>query len=302
VKQQELLAKQQEAAYAKQEQDAERENERMYRLEEKRQMEAEAAAIQRERAQQRIARTIAMREERSDQMRSNYAKKMAAEEVRRMEWAAARNAQVEARVRAGEEKAAHIKEVQQSMELTIEARKNEIIGKEREHMELKARADQERERLLAMSATEKEMKMFTRQLKMARHQRKDEYRREVVSAKIRMEGQRTQELLDRKADTLVRRRMMNADNALARQAVSSRIDKMRQSSSFDVDEEMRGYIQNPELQELLERCDQKTKGSTKVSLDTMRAVLAEMQAEGKLGSISGQGGHGDAGRPQTAGD
>ena len=32
------------------------------------------------------------------------------------------------------------------------------------------------------------------------------------------------------------------------QAVSERIDKMRQSSSFDVDEEMRGYIQNPELQ------------------------------------------------------
>lgn len=311
-RQQELLAASQEAAYAKQEEEAERERARMFRLEEKRQMEAEAAAIQRERSQQRIARTIAMREERSDQMRANYAKKMAAEEERRLEWAMARQAQVEARRRAGEEKAQHIKEVQQMMELTVEARKNEIIGKEREHLEIKAKADEERQKMLAISATEKEMKMFTRQLKMARHQRKDEYKREVVAAKVRLKLERTDELLARKQDTLTRRRLMRADNSLARQAVAERIDKMRQSSSFDVDEEMRGYIQNPELQELLERCDERTNGSSKVSLDVMRGVLQEMQSEGKLASMGGGGGHGAGGpaggndggmaRPKSAGE
>ena len=76
---------------------------------------------------------------------------------------------------------------------------------------------------------------------------------------------------------------------------------MRQSSSFDVDDEMRGYIQNPELQELLERCDEKTGGSSKVSLDTMRKVLGEMQSEGKLGALAGAGDHGDA-RPKSAGE
>ena len=298
IKQQQLLAQQMEEAQKKQQQEHVREQERLNRIEEKRQMDAEAAAILRERSQQRIARTIAMREERSEQMRANYAKKMANEEIRRMEWHAARQAQVDARVRAGEEKAAHIKEVQQTMELTVEARKNEIIGKERAHMDLKVRADTERQRMLAIAATEKEMKMFTRQLKQARHQRKDEYRREVVAAKIQMEEDRTNGLLARKQEGLDRRRLMRANNALARQGVSERIDKMRQSSSFDVDDEMRGYIQNPELQELLERCDEKTGGQSKVSLDVMRAVLAEMQAEGKLGALSGKDLE-DA-RPQTA--
>ena len=62
----------------------------------------------------------------------------------------------------GEEKAAHIREVQQQMELTVEARKNEIIGKEREHMELKAQADAERQRMMSIASTEKEMNMFNR--------------------------------------------------------------------------------------------------------------------------------------------
>ena len=49
----------------------------------------------------------------------------------------------------------------------------------------------------------------------------------------------------------------------------------------------------PKLQELLERCDEKTPGgSTKVSLDVMRSVLAEMQSEGKLSQMSMGSGHG----------
>ena len=102
---------------------------------------------------------------------------------------------------------------------------------------------------------------------------------------------------------------MRASNSLARQSVNERLDKMRQSSTFDVDAEMRGYIQNPELQELLERCDQKSggaqrDGTTKVSLGTMRDVLREMQSEGKLGAMGGGEGRGADGgmtRPKSAG-
>ena len=69
----------------------------------------------------------------------------------------------------------------------------------------------------------------------------------------------------------------------------------------------------PKLQELLERCDEKTPGgSTKVSLDVMRSVLAEMQSEGKLSQMSMGSGHGggegsghgggEGARPKSAGE
>ena len=50
------------------------------------------------------------------------------------------------------------------MELTTEARKNEIISREREHNEIKAKADLERHKVMEMTATEKEMRMYNRQL------------------------------------------------------------------------------------------------------------------------------------------
>jgi hypothetical protein len=186
------------------------------------------------------------------------------------------------------------------MEARVEMRKQEIIGKERTHIELKGKADVERQRLLNISSTEKEMKMYTRQLKMARHQRRDEYRREVVSAKIQMEGDRTESLLKRRQDLLARRKDMRSNNSLARQAVAERIDKMRQSSSFDIDPEMRSYIHNPDLRELLDRCDTTSGGGGKVSLDAMRAVLGEMQSEGKLQSIGGSSSHEKPARSQSA--
>ena len=103
-RQQSLLAKQQEEAYARQAQERQREDERIQRLEEKRQADADAAAAVRERAERRIALTMQMKEERSDQLRSNYIKKLASEERRRAEWNAAKQEQIDARVRAGEEK------------------------------------------------------------------------------------------------------------------------------------------------------------------------------------------------------
>ena len=303
-RQQVLMAKQQEEAYAKQEIDAEREAARLQRLEEKRQKMAEELAASRERAQRRIALTMQMKEERTEQQRSSYMKKLANEERRRAEWTAAKNAAIDERVRNGVEKLEHIRQVQSMMEMHVEARKNEIIGRERVQMEVKAKADAERAQSLQATATEKEMKVYARHLKMARHQRRDEYKREVTTAKITMEGQRTEDLLQRKEETLARRRQMRSSNSLARQSVNERLDKMRQSSSFDVDDEMREMIQNEELQELLRRCDGKTGGAGKVGLDTMRLVLAEMQSEGKLGSMGGasEKSHGGARHSQSEGD
>lgn len=111
----------------------------------------------------------------------------------------------------------------------------------------------------------------------------------MSSAKMRLEGQRTDEFLHKRTEMLVRRKELRANNALARQSVSQRIEKMRQTSTFDIDEDMRSCIQNPELLELLERCHERTNGSDKVPLDTMSLVLGEMQSEGKL--VSGK--HGD---------
>ena len=122
-----------------------------------------------------------------------------------------------------------------------------------------------------------------------------------MSAKIRMQDERTTELLEKKEVTLTRRREMRAQNALARQTITERIDKMRQTSQFDVDDNIRAHIQNRELQELLERCDTLTGGAKKVSLDTITGVLGQMQSEGKLGAMGNKdGGSGGGGRPQSA--
>ena len=93
------------------------------------------------------------------------------------------------------------------MELTTEARKAEIIAREKEHNEIKARADRERHAALELKATEKDMRIYNRQLIMVRKQRKDEYRREVVQAKISMQEQRTMDLQAKKDGTLTRRRV-----------------------------------------------------------------------------------------------
>ena len=49
------------------------------------------------------------------------------------------------------------------------------------------------------------------------------------------------------------------------------------------------------LQELLERCDEKTGGASKVSMEVMRSVLVTMQSEGKLQEmLPGRKKHGGA--------
>ena len=248
ARQQAIFKQQQDAAYAKQEEEARREEERVRRLEEKQAKAAAELQESRDRAMRRIAMTQQMRDEKTMQMRNNYIQKLSAEEQRRADWNAAKQASIEARIRAGEEKAEHIKEVQQMMEMTLEARKNEIIGKEREHDSIKEKADAEREVKQRAEAAEKEMKQWTRRLQQARHQRKDEYRLSVLNAKISMEGKRTDDLLTRRKELLGRRKDMRAKSSLMRQNVNARLDDMRQSSSFDVDEEIREFIVNPELQ------------------------------------------------------
>lgn len=199
----------------------------------------------------------------------------------------------------------HVNEVLHMMELTVETRKNEIIGKEREHMELKAKADQERHEMLAKASAEREMQLYTRQLKRLRHLRQMDYRREVLAAKIQMEDDRTQNLLDGRKELQKKRSQMRASTSLAKQEITARMEKMRSSTSFEVDEQTRAFVKDPDLLELLERCDEKAGNSNKVSIDTLRLTFKEMQSEGKL-SMGGRAGGGgreveSLGRPKSAG-
>ena len=317
VRQQELMTQQTEAAYKKQEEDTRKEQQRMARLEETRQKKLADNAIARDKQAQRIRQTMAMQQERQLNQRNNYLKKMENEELRREQWNAERQRQIEERRQAGQERAAHIKEVQHEMEAVVESKKSEVsitvahrrpesagdcslpctvrpfafgllpqvIQREAMHERIKQMAHEKREKELAAAAAEKEMKMYTRQLKQLRHQRRDEYKREVMATKIELTNARTETLLTKKMSMLAQRRTMRAQNVLARQSVAERIEKMRSTSSFDVDPDMRGNIQNQDLLELLERCDAIT-GGGKVPLDTMRQVLSQMQLEGKLGSAS----------------
>ena len=68
------------------------------------------------------------------------------------------------------------------------------------------------------------------------------------------------------------------------QALVDKIDKMRQSNSFYLPPSMRSQIENPELIELMERCDEMgaEMGGGKVTMAMMKHILQQMQSEGKL--------------------
>jgi myosin heavy subunit len=301
-RQQAELDRQQKEAYAKQEEDAKRERERLDKLERRQREEMEELQASRDRVQKRIAMVMQMKEERTDQMRSNYLKKLEYEEQRREKWQAAQEEARQAKRKAALEKAAHVHEVQHMMELTVETRKNEIIGKEREHLELKAKADEARQEAAMKDAAEKEMRLYTRQIRQMRHQRCYEYKRSVLAAKIEMERVRTEDLENSRRAMQRKHKETSAKNVLVKQEMSEKMERMRSSSSLEVDDTMRGYVHNPELRELLDRCDERSGGSAKVNMDTMRLTLKEMQSEGKLfmGSRGSHGGEG-LGRPRSAG-
>ena len=92
-----------------------------------------------------------------------------------------------------------------------------------------------------------------------------------------------------------------------RQALTDQLAKMRQSSNFSLPPEMLSYVQNPDLLELLDRCESRAKETgSKVSMGDMKDILDEMLAEGKGMSLIGEKkGRGEAStaslaRPATA--
>ena len=213
--------------------------------------------------------------------------RQAAEEERRQEFLDNRQRKAAQSRAAAEARRHQIRLAQNSMERQNEERKQAILRHEQEHADAQAEAEAERQRALAISLSEKDMRVYTRQLKLARTQRRDEYWRDVTSRKVRLEQARTEGLLDQRKQGLASRKVMQATSSIKRQEVSARIEKMRQSSKFDVDETMRNSITNPELSELLERCDAQSNGSGKVDVHTMRVILKDMQGEGKLAMLGG---------------
>jgi hypothetical protein len=281
LRQKELLEEQQAEMKRKEEQKAEQERERLQRLEEKRQAQAEENARARARQQERIEQTLLQNQERLAQQRSQYLQKMQKEEERRQAFEAEKEAEILAKQQAGIEKREHIKQCQLQMEAVVQERKDGVMKKELHHEQMKQEADEVRQREQESKIAEREMRLYAIQLAHMRSQRRTEYQREVMASKIELEAARTDHLLQSRRAQLVQRKDMRSKSCRAKEDVTARMDKMRTSSSFDIDDEIRQYIQNPDLRELLDRCDEKCKGG-KVPLDTMRAVLYEMQKEGKL--------------------
>lgn len=280
-RQAELLEQQQAEAKKKQDEEHEKELQRMQRMEEKQLKTMEDNAAARAKQQQRIEATLSMQQERAAQQRAHYLKRMEEEEKRREAWNEQKQVEIEFKQQMGREKTLKIKQAQVQMEAVVEAKKDDVIRRESMHEHIKAEGDAARQKELAQASAEKEMRIYARQLKQTRHQRRDEYKRDLMASKIQLEAARTEDLLSRRNAMLVQRREMRSKNSRAREAVNERMEKMRSSSSFDIDEEIREHIHNPDLRELLDRCDERC-GGGKVPLDTLRAVLSEMQKEGKL--------------------
>ena len=280
----EVMAERQRQAAIKAEEDARKEELRKQKYDEQRQAREARNAALREKGAQRVASTLAQQAQTMEDQRVFYAHRMELEDQRHQLLKEQRRLDMERRKQHGAERANHIRGVQGSMERVSDEAKRATLAKERRHEELMRQVQMDRHEQLMRSQTEKDMRMYQRQMSMARNQRKDEYRREVTSEKIRMETQRAEDLKQRRTDMLLERRMLRNQSVMTRQALVDKIDKMRQSNSFYLPPSMRSQIENPELIELMERCDEMgaEMGGGKVTMQMMKHILQQMQSEGKL--------------------
>ena len=93
----------------------------------------------------------------------------------------------------------------------------------------------------------------------------------MFSEKIRMETQRADDLKSSRKTLLLQRREARNKSVNTRQGIVDKIDRMRQSNSFYLPHDMRASIDNPELLELMERCDEEQR----VTGDKVRLTLPE---------------------------
>ncbi len=265
--------------------DAEREEDRARRLEEKREADWLEKQQKASAAARRVTSALAAQAAKDAARRSLYLDRKVAEEAR---WARFKEEKKQRAIElreAGEARQRTIRAAQNSMEVAMEGRKLSILEKEREHAAAYKEAEAERQRQQALALTRKDMRVYSRQLKLARQQRKDEYRRELFGQKVKLESLRTDELLSRRQEMLKERKAMRASAVIARQQVTEKMDRMRKTSTFEVDEGMRNAVTDPELSELLVRCDAASKGTGKVDVQVMQRVLSDMEGEGKLKSL-----------------
>lgn len=283
-RQSEVMQERQRQAAIKAEEDARREELRTQKYEEQRQAREARNAALREKGAQRVSDTLAQQARSVEEQRVFYAHRMALEEQRSELLKEQRLLDLKRRKQRGQERANHIRGVQGSMEQISDGAKRAVLDKERKHDGLMRQVEMDRHEETMRAQTEKDMRMYQRQMAMARNQRRDEYRREVTSEKIRMETQRADDLKQRRQDMLFERRTMRNQSVTTRQLLVDKIDKMRQSNSFYLPPSMRTQIENPELIELMERCDETgaEMGGGKVTMQVMKHIMQQMQSEGKL--------------------
>ena len=240
-------------AEAKAEADARREQERVARLEERKQTMGRQNAAERDRAAKRVAANTEAQAQALEESRSFYEHRMELEEQRRSLFSEQRHLDLERRKRAGRERSDYIRGVQYQMEHALEQRTRGILDKGRQHDERMRQVLDERHSSLLRSHTENDMRVYQRHVKLERNRRRDEYRRETVSEKIRMETQRADDLKSSRHTLLLQRREMRNKSVSTRQGIVDKIDRMRQSNSFYLPKDMRAQIDNPELLELMVR-------------------------------------------------
>ena len=164
--------------------------------------------------------------------------------------------ELERRKRAGREREDHIRGVQGQMEHALEQRIHGILNRNKGHDERMRAVLDQRHQVLLRSQTQHDMRVYQRHVKLERHRRRDEYRREMIAEKIRMETQRADDVKNARQSLLQRNRAARNKSVNMRQAVIDKIDRMRRSNSFYLPQDMRAAIDNPDLLELMERCDE----------------------------------------------
>jgi hypothetical protein len=255
-RQREVMAQRERDAEAKAKEDARKEARRVEKLEEQKGARMARNAAEREKANQRVAKSVQQNAQNLEEAREFYEHRMELEDQRRMLFTEQRDLDLERRKRAGRERSDHIRGVQVQMEHALEQRTRGILNRNTGHDERMRQVLDQRHQGLLRSQTEHDMRVYQRHVKLERQRRRDEYFREMVSEKIRMQTQKADDLKSSRQTLLQQRRAARNKSVNTRQGIIDKIDHMRQSNSFHLPHDMRASIDNPELLELMERCDE----------------------------------------------
>lgn len=201
-----------------------RDTERLQRREERRQQAVAENARERAHALELAAATMAAREEQLRELREHQEQRIEEEERRRDLAREDQRVDIDARKRAAEEKMrrAQLKRLERDHEMAESIRYLE--EKEKRQAELVASGQAKKRHEVRSKALHRDLRLQTHLWRAERRLRRDDHERELVSQKIRMDAQRTSDMIHAREKSALRCERMRITASMRKEAFTHQME------------------------------------------------------------------------------